>query len=90
MRTEPTEPRTAMRNRRLALDMTQADVARAVGIYRESYANIERGAKNPSLPVMMRIAKALRTSVEGLTEHTQENNTTDGTKCQAANLSKEV
>jgi transcriptional regulator with XRE-family HTH domain len=39
--------------------LTQAELAKAVGIHRISLAQIEGGAKRPSLATLERIAKAL-------------------------------
>lgn len=40
-------------------DWSQAELARRAGIHRVSLANIERGAKLPSLRSLERLAKAL-------------------------------
>ena len=39
--------------------MTQNEVAKAAGISRASYCNIEIGRRRPSVPVAKRIAKVL-------------------------------
>ena len=50
--------RTALREARLALGLTQEEVARRAGIARNYYTEIERGA-TPSLGVALRIAEVL-------------------------------
>ena len=45
--------RTAMRNRRLEMKQSQADIAKLMGVYPSSYANIERGTKKPSVDNLM-------------------------------------
>jgi transcriptional regulator with XRE-family HTH domain len=50
---------TICRDRRLALDLTQAEVAGALGISRSHYASIEQARTNPSLGLLDRIGTAL-------------------------------
>ena len=40
--------REAMRNRRLEMDCSQADIAKLMGVSHSFYAKIERGEKKPS------------------------------------------
>src|SRR5262245_3090131 len=47
------------RDRRSALDVSQLDAARALGISRSHYAAIESGRANPSLRLVDRIGQAL-------------------------------
>jgi len=58
--------RTALRKARLQNGLTQAELARQVGLSRASYTNIEKGYKYPSLVTALRIAHVLNESVEGL------------------------
>ncbi|MDK2926754.1 MAG: hypothetical protein PWR31_444 [Bacillota bacterium] len=51
---------------RLALGLTQSEVARRAGLTRASYTNIERGHKNPSVVTALHIAQVLNRSVEEL------------------------
>jgi transcriptional regulator with XRE-family HTH domain len=54
----------ASRDTRLRLDLTQEQVATAVGITRSHYAKIERGEANPGLEMVARIAEALGLELE--------------------------
>lgn len=54
------------RQARTALEMTQADVAEAVGISPEVYGRLERGLMMPSVPTLTRLARALRVSPDEL------------------------
>lgn len=47
-------------------NMTQAQVAQAIGLSRSSYTCIERGIRQPSLDVALRIADILGNNVESL------------------------
>ncbi|MBC7294179.1 MAG: helix-turn-helix transcriptional regulator [Thermoleophilia bacterium] len=58
--------RRALVEARKSLGLTQADLARRVGLTRAAYSNIECGTKNPSLETALRIAAALGRSVEEL------------------------
>lgn len=40
-------------------ESTQQEVANAIGIAQSTYAAIETGARNPSVPMAKRIAKAM-------------------------------
>jgi putative transcriptional regulator len=46
--------------------MTQEDLAKLVGVRRETILFIEKGEYNPSLNLAHAIAKALRTSIDEL------------------------
>lgn len=46
--------------------MSQEALAKRAGIHRVSLANIERGAKTPTLATLVRLAKALRVPVARL------------------------
>lgn len=58
--------RRALANRRGQAGLSQQDVARAVGISRSFYTLIERGARNPSLVVALRLAALLGAAPEEL------------------------
>lgn len=58
--------RIALREARLRAGLTQAEVARRVGLSRASYTNIEKGYKHPSLVTALRIAHVLKGHVEDL------------------------
>lgn len=55
-----------LKQARLAKNLTQAAVASRVGLSRPAYANVERGRKNPSLEVAIRLAELLGHPVEEL------------------------
>ena len=46
--------------------MTQDDLARQVGVRRETILYLEKGKYNPSLLLAHQIAKALRTTIDDL------------------------
>lgn len=52
--------RKTLKSCRLARNLTQAQIAKIVGIKRSTYTNIERGNKNPSLNVALKIKEALK------------------------------
>lgn len=51
--------RKALLNARIERNLTQEEVAQKAGISRSAYTNIERGVKNPSFDVAVRIKKAV-------------------------------
>ena len=55
-----------VRQLRLARGLTQAQLARAAGIPRATWAHLETGAGNPTLLVLTRVAEALQVSIEEL------------------------
>jgi molybdate-binding protein/DNA-binding XRE family transcriptional regulator len=57
---------TTLREARTAAGMSQAALADATAISRQAYAAIERGASTPGTDVALRLAAALRTTVESL------------------------
>ena len=52
-----------VRTKRLALDLTQEDLAEKAGLHRTYIADIERGARNVSLRNIERLATALQCSL---------------------------
>lgn len=55
-----------LRERREAADMSQADLAEAVGVTRQTINSIERGRYDPSLELAFRLARFFEASIEGL------------------------
>lgn len=59
-----------MKNRvkefRARYDLTQQDLAGKVGVRRETIVFLEKGKYSPSLKLAMKIARALKTSVDEL------------------------
>jgi putative transcriptional regulator len=58
--------KTRIKELRARYDMTQEDLARVVGVRRETILFIEKGEYNPSLNLAHAIAKALRTKIDDL------------------------
>ena len=58
--------RTRIKELRARYNMTQEDLARIVGVRRETVLFIEKGEYNPSLNLAHAIAKALRTTIDDL------------------------
>jgi len=58
--------KTRIKELRARYDMTQDDLARKVGVRRETILYIEKGKYNPSLILAHQIAKALKTTIDDL------------------------
>ena len=58
--------RTRIKEFRARYDMTQEDLARKVGVRRETILFIEKGKYNPSLNLAYEIARALKAKIEEL------------------------
>jgi putative transcriptional regulator len=58
--------RTRIKELRARYDMTQEDLARKVGVRRETILYLEKGKYNPSLILAHEIAVALKTTVDEL------------------------
>ena len=58
--------RTRIKELRARYNMTQEDLAKRVGVRRETILFIEKGEYNPSLNLAHAIAKALKTSIDEL------------------------
>ena len=58
--------RTRMKELRARYDLTQEDLAKAVGVRRETILYLEKGKYNPSLKLAHDLAKALRTTIDEL------------------------
>lgn len=60
--------RTAIAEQRIKKNMTQTELAEAVGVRRETIGRLEKGQYNPSLKLAMDIANILEASVYDLFE----------------------
>ncbi len=58
--------RTRIKELRARHSMTQLDLARKVGVRRETILFLEKGKYNPSLKLAHDIAKALKTKIDEL------------------------
>lgn len=58
--------RTRMKEFGARYDLTQADLAKLVGVRRETILFLEKGTYNPSLKLAHNVAKALNTIIEEL------------------------
>jgi len=58
--------KTRMKELRARYDLTQEELARKVGVRRETILFIEKGEYNPSLNLAHNIAKALKTTIDEL------------------------
>lgn len=58
--------RTRIKELRARYDLTQDDLAKAVGVRRETILYLEKGRYNPSLKLAYDVAKALNTTIDEL------------------------
>ena len=58
--------KTRMKEFRARHDLTQEDLARKVGVRRETILYLERGKYNPSLMLAHEVAKVLKTTIDNL------------------------
>ena len=58
--------KTRMKELRAKYDLTQEDLAKEVGVTRQTIVYLEKGTYNPSLDLAHRVAKALKTTVDDL------------------------
>jgi DNA-binding XRE family transcriptional regulator len=58
--------KTRIKELRARYDMTQEDLAKEVGVTRQTIVYLEKGAYNPSLDLAHRVAKVLKTTVDEL------------------------
>ncbi len=58
--------KTKIKESRARYDLTQEDLAKKVGVRRETILFIEKGNYNPSLKLAHDIAKALQTTIDDL------------------------
>lgn len=64
--------KTHIKELRARHDMSQEELARRVGVRRETIVHLERGRYNPSLRLAWDIARALGASIEEVFEFTDE------------------
>ncbi len=58
--------KTRMKELRARYNLTQADLAKMVGVRRETIHFMEKGNYNPSLKLAHDVAKALKTTIDEL------------------------
>jgi len=58
--------RTRIKELRARYDLTQEDLAKKVGVRRETILYLEKGKYNPSLKLAHDIAQALKTTIDEL------------------------
>jgi len=58
--------RTKIKELRARLNLTQDDLAKKVGVRRETILYLEKGKYNPSLKLAYDVAKALQTTIDNL------------------------
>jgi putative transcriptional regulator len=56
--------KTRIKELRARYDLTQEDLARKIGVRRETIVFLEKGKYNPSLKLAYDVAKALNSSIE--------------------------
>jgi len=61
-----------VRRRRLALDLSQEELASRAGVHRTYLSDIERGARNITITVLTRLAEALEMRVSRLFRLTEQ------------------
>ena len=61
-----------MKSARAALDMSQQDLATAVGVSRQTISQIERGDYSPSVTLALKIAKVFEVQVEDIFWYEEE------------------
>jgi len=58
--------KTRIKELRARYDLTQEDLAKKVGVRRETVLYLEKGKYNPSLTLVHDVAKALKTTIDEL------------------------
>lgn len=58
--------KTRIKELRARYHLTQEDLAKEVGVTRQTIVYLEKGTYNPSLDLAHRVAKVLKTTVEDL------------------------
>ena len=66
-----------VRERRTELGMTQIDLAKRVGVSRQTIISIERGRYDPSLPLAFKLAATLQMEIEALFTPPTDTSTSD-------------
>ena len=69
--------RTAIKEHRARLDLTQEDLAQKVGVRRETIVFLEKGKYNPSLRLAHDVAEALGMRIDDLFFFDDETGTSD-------------
>jgi putative transcriptional regulator len=64
--------RTRIKELRARYDLTQEDLAKKVGVRRETILYLEKGKYNPSLELAYEVAKVLKTTIDDLFIFTDE------------------
>lgn len=59
---------------RAKYDMKQEDLAKLVGVRRETIGNLEKGRYNPSLVLAWNIAKVFKVTIEDIFTVSEDNN----------------
>lgn len=67
--------RTRIKELRARHNLTQDDLAKKVGVRRETVLYLEKGKYNPSLKLAHEVAKALKTTINELFVFDDENTT---------------
>ncbi|MFG2191847.1 helix-turn-helix transcriptional regulator [Streptomyces sp. NPDC048639] len=68
--------RNSVRDRRAAAGLSQAALAELIGVSRQTVNAIETGKWDPSLPVALKLARTLSTTVEELFDDTEDTEVT--------------
>ena len=68
--------RNRVREERAARGLSQADLAAALGVSRQTVIAIEADRYSPSLPLAFRLARYFGTTIEGLFDPSEEELTT--------------
>lgn len=58
--------RTKIKELRARYDLTQEELARQVGVRRETIVYLEKGKYNPSLKLAYQVARTLKTTIDDL------------------------
>ena len=83
--------KTRIKELRARYDLTQEELAKKVGVRRETIIYLEKGMYNPSLRLAYEVAKVLRTTIDDLFIFEEDESksrgpisTTDGSKTESA------
>jgi len=69
---KPTRVTNSIRAVREAAGMTQADLARRVGVTRQTLIAIEQGRYSPTLELAFQLARAFRVGLDDLFDYPEE------------------
>lgn len=69
--------KTRIKELRARYDLTQEDLAKKVGVRRETILYLEKGKYNPSLELAHRIAQTLKASIDDIFIFEDDSRTTD-------------